>query len=128
MHERATERHLHAFALRKPGHSSIRQGGEAKRVEHVIDAAARQARRHAAQAREIGQVLACRQARIQAGVIEHRTEALLRSEPVGLWIRAVDQHTPRVGPERAGNHPEGRRFPRPVRAEQAGDAAVAQRE
>src|SRR5262245_26274538 len=65
--------------------------------------------------------------RMEAGRFQQRTEAAagLGEAPVG---DTSDQYLARAGPDQAERHPQGRRLPRPVGPQEAGDLAVGRGE
>jgi hypothetical protein len=122
--ESAHERGLHPLALAEAGGAPVEQRRHVEHAGEVLRARVGRLALHAVQRAVVDDVLARRQARIEAarvGQHAHPRQHLARSRDD---VDAVDAHRPGLGRDERGEHAQRRRLAGAVRAEQAGDAAV----
>ena len=124
VNDRARQRRLHALALREAFGAAVEQRLHLQHLGQQFRARGRGIGRHAVQAAVIDDVLARRQARVQAtcvGEHTHARQSLLRR---ARNVDAIDRDAPGIGHDQRCGHAQRRRLAGAVGAEQPGDAPV----
>ena len=124
MHERAGERYLRALALRKALGAALGELGDVEQFHYLVDAVVNLCLVEPAESCEIGDVLARREVRIQAGTVRQGADFLARAQAVGRHVVAIDVCAAAVGFQYRVKNAERRGLAGPVGTQQPGNFSV----
>ena len=124
MHQRARDRGLGALALREAIGLPVEDVAQVQCMGQHLDAFADHLRGQAVQFAEVGDVLACGQALVDATRIGQHAEVAAHFHRVARSVDAIDGDAALVGGHQRVEHAHGGGLAGAVGAKQAGDAAI----
>ena len=128
VHQRAGKCGLHALTLAEAFGSAVEQGRHVQHFGKRLRPCMRCAVSHAVQATEVDDVLARRQAWVQATSVAEHAHARQCLHGLGGHFDAIDHHAPGVRLDHCGGDAQRGGLARAVGAQQPGDATVGRLE
>jgi hypothetical protein len=128
VHQGATERDFHLLAAREPLGAPVDEVVHAQGRHQLGDARLELAALDAMQLAEITQMLARRQPQVERADVGEDAEPAARRQRIRLAVDAVDQRRAAIRPQHRADQAKHRRLAGAIRANEAGDLAVARNE